>query len=136
MSSKQGLSLAPKAGGAFFFAKGERAGRYRTTAASYGLRAGAQKFGYALFFMNQKAIDWVIAARGWSIGSAPSLVVLDKGRLARLTPRRSIAASTHSLSISKALWPGSASKAQRSKDSTEGKHPREFNIKTTSLTRN
>ena len=55
------------------------AGRYRTTAASYGLQAGAQKFGYALFFMNQKALDWVNAAHGWSIGSAPSLVVVDQG---------------------------------------------------------
>ena len=29
--------------------------------------------------MNQKAVNWVNSAHGWSIGSAPSLVVVDKG---------------------------------------------------------
>ena len=29
--------------------------------------------------MNQKAVDWVNAANGWSIGSGPSVVIVDKG---------------------------------------------------------
>jgi lipid-binding SYLF domain-containing protein len=58
---------------------GQRAGHYRTFAASYGLQAGVQRYGYALFFMNQRAVDWVNAARGWSSGSGPSVVIVDKG---------------------------------------------------------
>jgi len=49
--------LARKAAKGILFVHGKTAGRYRTVAASYALQAGAQKFGYALFFMNQKAVD-------------------------------------------------------------------------------
>jgi hypothetical protein len=52
---------------------------YRTVAASYGLQAGVQKYGYALFFINQKALDWVNNTRGWEIGTGPSVVIVDKG---------------------------------------------------------
>jgi lipid-binding SYLF domain-containing protein len=76
---KAGFIFGGQSGQGILFYGDKAAGRYRTTAASYGLQAGAQKFGYALFFMNQKALDWVNAAHGWSIGSAPSLVVVDQG---------------------------------------------------------
>jgi lipid-binding SYLF domain-containing protein len=76
---KAGFILGGQSGQGILFYGDKVAGRYRTTAASYGLQAGAQKFGYVLFFMNQKALDWVNAAHGWSIGSAPSLVVVDQG---------------------------------------------------------
>jgi len=61
------------------FVHGKTAGRYRTVAASYGLQAGVQKYGYALFFMNQKAVDWINNTRGWEIGTGPSVVIVDKG---------------------------------------------------------
>ena len=76
---KAGFVVGAQGGEGVLFVKGKPAGRYRTTAASYGLQAGVQKFGYALFFMNQRAFDWVNKAHGWSLGSAPSLVVVDKG---------------------------------------------------------
>jgi lipid-binding SYLF domain-containing protein len=76
---KAGFIFGGQGGEGALFVHGKRAGRYRTLAASYGLQAGVQKYGYALFFMNQKAVDWVNAAHGWSIGSGPSLVVVDKG---------------------------------------------------------
>jgi lipid-binding SYLF domain-containing protein len=56
MSSKLGSSLALKGGKGILFVHGQSAGRYRTVAASYGLQAGVQKYGYALFFMNQRAV--------------------------------------------------------------------------------
>jgi lipid-binding SYLF domain-containing protein len=49
------------------------------------LQAGVQKYGYALFFMNQKAVDWVNTTRGWEIGTGPSIVVVDKGMARSLT---------------------------------------------------
>ena len=76
---KAGFIVGAQGGEGILFVHGKRAGRYRTVAASYGLQAGVQKYGYALFLMKQKAVNWVDAAHGWSIGSAPSLVVVDKG---------------------------------------------------------
>jgi len=37
------------------------------------------KNGYALFLMNQKAVNWVNNTRGWEIGTGPSVVIVDKG---------------------------------------------------------
>ena len=52
---------------------------YSTTAASYGFQAGVQKFGYALFFMNQESLSYLNKSGGWELGTAPSLVVVDEG---------------------------------------------------------
>ena len=76
---KAGFIFGGQGGEGILFVHGQRAGHYRTFAASYGLQAGVQRYGYALFFMNQRAVAWVNAARGWSIGSAPSVVFVDKG---------------------------------------------------------
>jgi lipid-binding SYLF domain-containing protein len=43
------------------------------------LQAGVQKYGYALFLMNQNAVNWVNNTRGWEIGTGPSVVIVDKG---------------------------------------------------------
>ena len=60
--------------------KGNKAvGYYNTVAASYGFQAGAQAFGYALFFMNDSALQYLDKSDGFEIGSGPSLVVLDEG---------------------------------------------------------
>ena len=76
---KAGFIFGAQGGEGILFVHGKTAGRYRTVAASYGLQAGAQKFGYALFFMNQKAVDWINSAHGWAIGTGPSVVLVDKG---------------------------------------------------------
>jgi len=52
---------------------------YNTTAASYGLQAGVQKFGYAMFFLTDASLDYLRRSGGWEVGSAPSLVVVDTG---------------------------------------------------------
>jgi lipid-binding SYLF domain-containing protein len=54
-------------------------GYYKTVAASYGLQAGVQTFGYALFFTRASALSYLHRQGGWDVGSAPSLVVVDKG---------------------------------------------------------
>jgi lipid-binding SYLF domain-containing protein len=54
-------------------------GYYNTAAASWGLQAGVEELGYALFFMNQSALDYLEKSHGWEIGTGPSLVVIDKG---------------------------------------------------------
>jgi lipid-binding SYLF domain-containing protein len=76
---KAGFILGAQGGKGILFMHGRPAGRYRTVAASYGLQAGVQKFGYALFLMNQDAVNWVNNTRGWEIGTGPSVVIVDKG---------------------------------------------------------
>jgi lipid-binding SYLF domain-containing protein len=54
-------------------------GYYNSAAASYGLQAGVQWFGYALFFMNADALKYLESSQGFEIGLGPSVVVVDQG---------------------------------------------------------
>jgi lipid-binding SYLF domain-containing protein len=65
--------------------KGATAGYYNSVAASYGYQAGAQLFGYALFFMNDSALHYLDTTGGLELGAGPSLVVLDTGAATALT---------------------------------------------------
>ena len=58
---------------------------YNTVAASYGLQAGAQSFGYALFFMTDSALKYLDKSGGWEIGTGPSIVIVDEGKAGALT---------------------------------------------------
>lgn len=58
---------------------------YRSIAVSYGLQAGGQKFGYALFFMKPSALDYLKKSEGWEIGVGPTIVIVDKGAAKNLT---------------------------------------------------
>lgn len=83
---KGGLMVGVQAGnGAMIRDTGEISGFYQTTAASYGLQAGIQEFGYALFLMDNSAFKNINRSGGWEIGSNPSLVVVDKGMATSLT---------------------------------------------------
>jgi lipid-binding SYLF domain-containing protein len=60
--------------------RGDRVtGYYSSVAASYGLQAGIQRYGYALFFMNQSAVDQLNNTAGFELGVGPSIVVVDEG---------------------------------------------------------
>lgn len=76
---KAGFLFGGEYGAGVLFKGGEVHGYYRTIAASYGLQIGAQSFGYALFFMDQKGLDYLARSDGWEIGVGPTVVVLDKG---------------------------------------------------------
>jgi lipid-binding SYLF domain-containing protein len=58
---------------------GKTVAYYNTVQASYGLQAGLQKYGYALFFMTDSAMKWIDKSDGWEIGTGPSIVVVDTG---------------------------------------------------------
>jgi len=64
---------------------GKIVGYYNNVAASFGLQAGAQKFGYALFFMKDSALAYLDKSEGWEIGVGPSIVIVDKGTAGSLT---------------------------------------------------
>ncbi len=64
---------------------GKTTGYYSTVQASYGLQAGLQKYGYALFFMSDKVMDWFLRSEGWELGVGPTIVVVDIGAAAAAT---------------------------------------------------
>jgi lipid-binding SYLF domain-containing protein len=59
--------------------QGRSAGYYSSVAASYGLQAGVQVFGYALFFMSDSAINYLNRSGGFELGTGPSIAILDAG---------------------------------------------------------
>ena len=67
------------------FRDGKAAGHYRSVAGSFGLQAGVQVFGYALFLMSDKALDYLERSDGWEIGTGPSIVVVSTGMGKSLT---------------------------------------------------
>jgi lipid-binding SYLF domain-containing protein len=76
---KAGFLFGGQMGEGVLLKNGKPAGYYNSVAASYGLQAGAQKFGYALFFMNNAALSYLDKSSGWEVGVGPSIVVVDEG---------------------------------------------------------
>lgn len=76
---KAGFLFGGQIGDGVLFEGDRVAGYYNSVAASYGLQVGGQVFGYALFFMNPGALDYLKKSSGWEIGSGPSVVVWDQG---------------------------------------------------------
>ena len=82
---KAGLLIGGQTGDGALRKGGKTVGYYNLSAASFGLQAGGQTFSYALFFMTDSALDYLQKSDGWSIGSGPSVVVVDKGAAASMT---------------------------------------------------
>jgi lipid-binding SYLF domain-containing protein len=78
--TKAGLGVGGQYGDGVLFKGGKVAGYYNTSGASYGLQAGAQQFGYAMFLMNDKAVSALGANEGFEVGVGPSVVVMDEGK--------------------------------------------------------
>jgi lipid-binding SYLF domain-containing protein len=83
--TKAGLGIGGQYGDGVLLKSGKVAGFYNTSGASYGLQAGAQQFGYAMFLMNDKAISALGANDGFEVGVGPSIVVMDEGKAKTLT---------------------------------------------------
>jgi lipid-binding SYLF domain-containing protein len=52
---------------------------YNSVSGSWGLQAGAQSFGYVMFLMNGKAVDYINKSDGWEIGVGPTVVIVNEG---------------------------------------------------------
>jgi lipid-binding SYLF domain-containing protein len=76
---KAGLGIGGQYGEGVLFKGGKAAGYYNTAGASIGLQAGGQKYGYALFFLNNETLKALDQANGFEIGVGPSVVVADEG---------------------------------------------------------
>jgi lipid-binding SYLF domain-containing protein len=76
---KGGFMVGAQHGDGALLVHGKAVAYYNTVAASYGLQAGVQKFGYAMFFMNNASLNYLRKTGGFEVGTAPSLVVVDTG---------------------------------------------------------
>ena len=83
--TKAGFVVGGQFGEGVLWRKGKPVGYYNTAGASYGLQAGAQQYGYAMFFMNQKALDSLDSTQGFEVGVGPSVVVMDEGMAKNVT---------------------------------------------------
>lgn len=83
--TKAGFLIGGEYGKGTLFRGGKVAGYYDTAGVSYGLQAGAQTFGYAMFFMNERAFQALNAEGGFQIGTGPSVVVMDEGKAKSVT---------------------------------------------------
>ena len=54
-------------------------GYYNSITGSWGFQAGAQSYGYVVFLMTKKAVNYVHNTHGWEIGVGPTVVVVDQG---------------------------------------------------------
>ena len=52
---------------------------YNSVTGSWGLQAGAQSYGYAVFLMTDKAVTYVEDTKGWELGVGPTVVAVDEG---------------------------------------------------------
>jgi lipid-binding SYLF domain-containing protein len=77
--TKAGLGVGGQYGEGALLKGGKAVSFYKTTGASFGLQAGGQQYGYAMFFMNEKAVAQLDKANGFEVGVGPSVVMVDEG---------------------------------------------------------
>jgi lipid-binding SYLF domain-containing protein len=87
--TKAGLGIGGQYGEGALLKKGKAGGYYKTTGASFGLQAGGQQYGYAMFYMNEKALAQLDSAKGFEVGVGPSIVLVDEG-MAKTTTTNTI----------------------------------------------
>jgi lipid-binding SYLF domain-containing protein len=76
---KAGLGVGGQYGEGVLFRGGKATAYYNTAGASMGLQAGAQKYGYAMFFLTEETLKSLDKAEGFEVGVGPSVVVADQG---------------------------------------------------------
>src|SRR5215471_1431869 len=83
--TKAGLGVGGQFGEGALLRGGKPVAYYSTGGASLGLQAGAQQYGYAMFFMSDKSIGQLDKADGFEVGVGPTVVMVDEGMAKTLT---------------------------------------------------
>ncbi len=76
---KAGLILGGSYGEGVLKKGGKAVDYYNSVSGSWGLQAGAQSYGYAVFLMNDKAVSYLNQSKGWEIGVGPTVVIVNEG---------------------------------------------------------
>ena len=70
--TKAGLGIGGQYGDGALIKGGKTVAYYNTTGISSGLQAGAQQYGYAMFFMNDAALKQLDKTEGFEVGVGPT----------------------------------------------------------------
>lgn len=76
---KAGLVFGGSYGEGVLLKSGKAVDYYNSVTGSWGLQAGAQSYGYAVFLMKDTAVKYLEESRGWEIGVGPTVVVITEG---------------------------------------------------------
>ena len=76
---KAGLGVGGQFGEGVLFRGGKASAYYNTAGASVGLQAGAQKYGYTMFFLSEETLKSLDKTEGFEVGVGPSVVIADQG---------------------------------------------------------
>lgn len=82
---KGGLIVGAAGGKGVLRVGGKADGYYRSTAVSYGLQAGIERFGYVMFLMDEKSLHYLRESHGWEVGVGPTITVADEGIARKLS---------------------------------------------------
>ncbi len=82
---KAGLVFGGSYGEGVLFAEGKTVDFYNSITGSWGLQAGAQSYGYAVFLMRDSAVKYLIDSRGLEIGVGPTVVLVTDGMATNLS---------------------------------------------------
>lgn len=82
---KAGLIFGGAYGEGVLLKGGSPTDYYNSISGSWGLQAGAQSYGYAVFLMNDKALNYLNRSEGWEIGVGPTVVLVDEGAAKNLS---------------------------------------------------
>jgi len=85
--TKAGLGVGGQYGEGALLQNGKSIAYYSTAGGSVGLQIGAQKYGYAMFFMNAGAVAQLDKAEGFEVGVGPTVVVVDEGTAKSMTTK-------------------------------------------------
>jgi lipid-binding SYLF domain-containing protein len=76
---KAGLIFGGSYGEGVLEEKGVANDYFNSVSGSWGLQAGAQSYGYAVFLMTDEAVAYLGKSDGWEIGVGPTVVVVNEG---------------------------------------------------------
>lgn len=82
---KGGFIFGGAYGEGVLFTQAQAGQHYNSLSGSWGLQAGIQSYGYALFLMNDRALDYLDKSDGWELGVGPTIVFVDAGVAKNLT---------------------------------------------------
>ena len=76
---KAGFVFGGETGDGVLFEHGRPTGFFNLSGGSWGLQIGGQDFSYALFFMTPSSLHYLKQAKGFQVGTGPSVVVVNAG---------------------------------------------------------
>jgi lipid-binding SYLF domain-containing protein len=82
---KAGLVFGGSYGEGVLLRDGKFDGFYNSVSASWGWQAGAESYGYVVFLMNSKAVNYLNKVKGWEFGVGPHVTLVNEGIAKNLT---------------------------------------------------